>query len=191
MTICPPSSSISARTASIATRRRPEAPRLSHRARHRVPRAGALDAARSSASPPRKCGGRAIPDGGSVHLLEWPEIDAGWRDDALGANWDVIRAIRERVTESDRAAAPREGDRLEPRGRRSLVSRSGTGPRPARALADLAEICIVSEVGAEAESDGDRRDARPTIANAAAAGGICPRCRGRRSVRRCDEVVNG
>ena len=28
-------------------------------------------------SPPRKCGARAIPTRGSVHLLEWPEIPAG------------------------------------------------------------------------------------------------------------------
>ena len=40
------------------------------------------------------------PDRGSVHLLEWPEIDAGWIDETLGARWDLIRASRERVTES-------------------------------------------------------------------------------------------
>jgi isoleucyl-tRNA synthetase len=40
------------------------------------------------------------PDGGSVHLLEWPEIDAGWIDEALGDRWNLVRASRERVTES-------------------------------------------------------------------------------------------
>jgi isoleucyl-tRNA synthetase len=40
------------------------------------------------------------PEGGSVHLLEWPEIDADWRDEALGAKWDKIMAARERVTEA-------------------------------------------------------------------------------------------
>ena len=40
------------------------------------------------------------PDGGSVHLLEWPEIDAAWRDESLGAKWALVRASRERVTEA-------------------------------------------------------------------------------------------
>jgi len=40
------------------------------------------------------------PDGGSVHLLEWPEIDAGWVDEALSGRWTLVRASRERVTES-------------------------------------------------------------------------------------------
>jgi isoleucyl-tRNA synthetase len=90
------------------------------------------------------------PEGGSVHLLEWPEIDAGWRDDALAAKWAVIRHSRERVTEA-----------IEPL-RREKVIRSSLEARvlyPAAdveltetALADLAEIYIVSEVEA-AETD--------------------------------------
>ena len=40
------------------------------------------------------------PDGGSVHLLEWPEIDAGWLDEALGAKWALVRASRDEVTEA-------------------------------------------------------------------------------------------
>jgi isoleucyl-tRNA synthetase len=40
------------------------------------------------------------PGEGSVHLLEWPEIDSAWRDDALGCQWGLIRASRERVTET-------------------------------------------------------------------------------------------
>jgi len=40
------------------------------------------------------------PDGGSVHLLEWPEIDSAWIDEALGDRWNLVRASRERVTES-------------------------------------------------------------------------------------------
>ena len=90
------------------------------------------------------------PEGGSVHLLEWPEIDAAWRDDALAAKWAVIRHSRERVTEA-----------IEPL-RREKVIRSSLEARvlyPAAdveltetALADLAEIYIVSEVEA-AETD--------------------------------------
>jgi isoleucyl-tRNA synthetase len=41
-----------------------------------------------------------FPGRGSVHLLEWPEIDPAWADDGLGERWTSIRASRERVTES-------------------------------------------------------------------------------------------
>ncbi|WP_372917502.1 isoleucine--tRNA ligase [Sandarakinorhabdus sp.] len=36
-----------------------------------------------------------FPEAGSVHLLEWPEIDAGWRDEALGHNIAFARGLRE------------------------------------------------------------------------------------------------
>jgi isoleucyl-tRNA synthetase len=40
------------------------------------------------------------PDAGSVHLLTWPEVDAGWRDEALAARWTELRALRGQVTEA-------------------------------------------------------------------------------------------
>jgi isoleucyl-tRNA synthetase len=88
--------------------------------------------------------GTRYPEGGSVHLLEWPKIDAAWRDAALGAKWDAIRATRERVTES-----------IEPLRREKVIGSSlevtvrypdlELGLTQA-ALSDLAEIYIVSEV---------------------------------------------
>ena len=42
--------------------------------------------------------GTRYPDADSVHLLEWPEVDAGWRDEALWAKWQRLRAIRTAVT---------------------------------------------------------------------------------------------
>jgi isoleucyl-tRNA synthetase len=84
------------------------------------------------------------PDGGSVHLLEWPEIDAGWRDEALAAKWALIRHSRERVTEA-----------IEPLRREKAIGSSLEAKVlfPAAeldfadtALADLAEIYIVSQV---------------------------------------------
>ena len=36
------------------------------------------------------------PGHGSIHLLEWPEIDPAWRDDALGARWARLRASARR-----------------------------------------------------------------------------------------------
>jgi len=89
-------------------------------------------------------------DGGSVHLLEWPDIDSGWRDEALGSKWALVRATRENVTES-----------IEPLRREKLIGSS----LEARVLypdaqidlldtelPELAEIYIVSEV-APAQSD--------------------------------------
>ncbi len=38
-----------------------------------------------------------FPDAGSVHLLEWPVIDLGWRDDALGLRISRLRALRDEV----------------------------------------------------------------------------------------------
>jgi len=84
------------------------------------------------------------PGSGSVHLLEWPEIDDGWRDEALGAKWDLIRSTRERVTEA-----------IEPLRREKVIGSSLEAKvlYPDReldltdeSLADLAEIYIVSEV---------------------------------------------
>ena len=40
------------------------------------------------------------PDADSVHLLEWPEIDTGWRDDDLEAKWAALRELRLAVTEA-------------------------------------------------------------------------------------------
>ena len=42
--------------------------------------------------------GTRYPDAGSVHLLEWPEIDAGWINAELGADWDFIRRVRAEFT---------------------------------------------------------------------------------------------
>jgi isoleucyl-tRNA synthetase len=39
--------------------------------------------------------GTRYPDAGSVHLLDWPEIDAGWRDTALARQIGLGRHLRE------------------------------------------------------------------------------------------------
>jgi isoleucyl-tRNA synthetase len=83
-------------------------------------------------------------EGGSVHLLEWPEIRAGWRDEALGAKWELIRATRENVTESIEPlrrekviGSSLEAKVLYPDSQIDLLDTE---------LAELAEIYIVSEV---------------------------------------------
>jgi isoleucyl-tRNA synthetase len=128
------------------------------------------------------------PEGGSVHLLEWPAIDAGWRDDALAAKWDVIRCTRERVTEC-----------IEPL-RREKVIGSSLEARVAypdlelelthESLADLAEIYIVSEVvagqgeGIEVSRTDYSKCGRcwRLLPEVTEDGGLCARC---------EEVVHG
>ena len=128
--------------------------------------------------------GTRYPDEGSVHLLEWPEIDGGWRDEALGAKWDAIRAVRERVTE---AIEPLRRDKvigssLEARIAYPDLELDLTG----EALADLAEIFIVSEVAA---GGGEGIDVTRTgnlkcgrcwrhLPEVAEDGGLCARCEG-------------
>ncbi|KWV94777.1 isoleucine--tRNA ligase [Erythrobacter sp. AP23] len=80
------------------------------------------------------------PDGGSVHLLEWPQVPGVGAD---GAKWDKLRALREDVMEA-----------IEPL-RRDKVIRSGLEADvvvPAAAVpegfsdADLAELFITASV---------------------------------------------
>jgi isoleucyl-tRNA synthetase len=129
-----------------------------------------------------------FPDAGSVHLLEWPDIDAGWRDEALASKWALIRATRERVTES-----------IEPLRRDKVIGSSleakvaypdlelGLTQEP---LSDLAEIYIVSEVvpGEGEGIDVTRSDYLKCgrcwrlLPEVGEDGGLCARCEG---------VVNG
>ena len=128
------------------------------------------------------------PDGGSVHLLEWPAVDSAWADEALGAKWDLIRSTRERVTES-----------IEPLRREKVIGSSLEArilypdlelDLTDEDLADLAEIYIVSEV-APGENEGievTRTDRLKCgrcwrhLPEVAEDGALCSRC---------EDVVNG
>jgi isoleucyl-tRNA synthetase len=129
-----------------------------------------------------------FPEGSSVHLLEWPEIDAGWRDEALAAKWALIRHSRERVTEA-----------IEPLRREKAIGSSLEAKVlfPAAeldfadmALADLAEIYIVSEVepgagdGIEVSKADHAKCGRcwRLLPEVEEEGALCARCEG---------VVNG
>ena len=128
------------------------------------------------------------PDQGSVHLLDWPVIDPSWSDPELGAKWELIRSTRERVTES-----------IEPLRREKVIGSSLEAKilypnlelgLTDEALADLAEIYIVSEVR---PGENDRIEVSRTDHNK------CGRCwRHLPEVRddgdlcgRCEGVVNG
>ncbi len=128
--------------------------------------------------------GTRYPDGGSVHLLDWPEIDPAWRDEALGAKWDLIRATRERVTEA-----------IEPLRREKVIGSSLEAKilypemeldLTDEALAELAEIYIVSEVmpGGTDTISVTRSDHEKCgrcwrlLPEVAEDGGLCGRCEG-------------
>jgi isoleucyl-tRNA synthetase len=79
---------------------------------------------------------------GSVHLLVWPEVDAGWLDSALGERWSMIRSSRDQVNEA-----------IEPLRREKVVRSSlEADVRMAGVPADVdfAEMCIVASVTEDA-----------------------------------------
>ncbi len=57
--------------------------------------------------------GTRYPEGGSVHLLEWPELPNGLLDEALGQKWAELRGSRQMVTE-----------RIEPMRREKVIGSS-------------------------------------------------------------------
>ncbi len=42
--------------------------------------------------------GTRYPDGGSVHLLTWPQVDAGWLNEDLRMRWELLRRYRAKLT---------------------------------------------------------------------------------------------
>jgi isoleucyl-tRNA synthetase len=80
--------------------------------------------------------GTRYPDGGSVHLLEWPEVP---HVDADEAKWNALRALRTSVTEA-----------IEPMRREKVIGSSleaeVTLPELPASAEELAELFIVSAV---------------------------------------------
>jgi isoleucyl-tRNA synthetase len=137
--------------------------------------------------------GTRYPEGGSVHLLEWPEIDAAWRDAALASRWDRLRTLRSLVTEAV------EPMRREKKIGSSLEAEIMLGPlgdedRALVASVPFEEICITASVSV-APKDGQTESVTVTPTDRRK----CGRCwRHLPEVKedgdlcdRCDEVVNG
>ncbi|KAB7644837.1 isoleucine--tRNA ligase [Polymorphobacter fuscus] len=134
--------------------------------------------------------GTRFPAGGSVHLLEWPAIDAGWRDTALAERWERLRALRSLATMAIEPARRDKliGSSLEAR----LVIGAGHADAALIASVDFAELAIVSEVelliDAEIEtgirvSTEKSHDARCErcwryLPDVAEESGLCGRCAG-------------
>jgi len=90
------------------------------------------------------------PDRGSVHLQQFPEISAEWRDDALAAKWSKIRKVRRVVTGAletvrrlEKDDPNRIGSSLEAA---PVVHITDADLMVAIADCDMAEICITSQI---------------------------------------------
>ena len=89
------------------------------------------------------------PDAVSVHLEAFPDVPEAWRDPALAAKWDRVRAVRSVVTgalEVERAHK-RLGSSLEAA---PLVFIVEDALREALAGVDFADVCITSDIAIQA-----------------------------------------
>ncbi len=135
--------------------------------------------------------GTRFPDAGSVHLLEWPDIEAAWQDEALAKQFMLARKLREEVylKLEELRRAKSVGSFLE-----ASVTIASTHADRIAALAglDLAELLLVAEVSL---THGDADSLTVEKADLAK----CARCwRHLPDVTpetelcgRCDAVVNG
>jgi isoleucyl-tRNA synthetase len=119
-------------------------------------------------------------DESSVHLVDFPETPANWRDPALAARWEAVRRVRRVVTgalEVERRDK-RIGASLEAA---PVVHVADAGTRAILAGTDFADICITSDLSlteAEAPADAFRLEDVPGVAvvPARAGGAKCARC---------------
>ncbi|HEY0598111.1 isoleucine--tRNA ligase [Sphingopyxis sp.] len=136
--------------------------------------------------------GTRYPEAGSVHLLEWPNVDAAWADIPLTMRWMRVRLFREEIVAT-----------VEPLRREKIVGSSLAAEIDFRIKqefdeqvfnsVDLAELSIVSSVTLEAERLPDDDEigfsatARPTenhkcgrcwrhLPEVEADGSLCNRC---------------
>jgi len=136
--------------------------------------------------------GTRFPDAGSVHLLTWPELDAGWGAGVDRAEWEKILTLRLTVNAE-----------IEPKRRAKELGSSNEAKvtigypddldRPRATTAELSEYLIVSDVGFEQTLHG------PTVIIHRSDDHKCGRCwRLLPEVKkdgdlcdRCTEVVGG
>ena len=114
--------------------------------------------------------GTRFPDAVSVHLLEWPEVDAGWLSPELGDRWIDLRALRLKISAE-----------VEPLRREKLVGSSlevdvraiGYNLVKAKWLSaiDVAELAIIADFQIDLPGDWElhSEDAHERVQNVAMA----------------------
>ena len=136
--------------------------------------------------------GTRYPDGGSVHLLEWPGVSPDWIDPRLAESWAELRALRLLVNGEiePKRRAKELGSSLEAK---VTIGLADQRDRPLANSADLAELFIVSDVGITESTQHAVAIVHRTdllkcgrcwrhLPEVAADGDLCARC---------DEVVHG
>jgi isoleucyl-tRNA synthetase len=93
------------------------------------------------------------PDGGSVHLLEWPPIGADWADARLAEQWAELRALRQVVSaEIEPKRRDKEiGSSLEAK---VVIGLPDGRDRPNLTSDELAELLIVSDATIDTVAHG-------------------------------------
>jgi isoleucyl-tRNA synthetase len=97
--------------------------------------------------------GTRFPDAGSVHLLEWPEVDPTWADARLAEQWAELRVLRQIVS------AEIEPKRRDKEIGSSLEAKVAIGlpddrDRPNVTHDELTELLIVSDAVIETTAHG-------------------------------------
>ena len=95
--------------------------------------------------------GTRFPDAGSVHLLEWPEVDAGWADEVRLTNWERLRVVRSIVLSE---VEPQRREKIIGSGLECDVRLSFDKDDRMASLfptVDFSELCIVATVGQDFE----------------------------------------
>ena len=89
--------------------------------------------------------GTRYPEGGSVHLLEWPDVSPGWRDDDLRMKWERLRDLRAGLTAE---IEPLRREKVIGSSLEAQVTAIAYEPADAALLrsADFAEIAITAPV---------------------------------------------
>jgi isoleucyl-tRNA synthetase len=102
--------------------------------------------------------GTRYPDGGSVHLLDWPEIDAGWRNQDLAEKWSRLRSVRDNV--NGMLEEMRRNKTIGASLEAELDVQIGAQVDLAElASLDMSEICIVAAARFQRLRDGAGNDA--------------------------------
>lgn len=94
-----------------------------------------------------------FPEADSVHLLDWPAIDATWADEKLAAQWEELRSLRQ-VVSAEIEPKRRDkviGSSLEAR---IVIGLPAERERPNVTADELAELLIVSEATIDTVSHG-------------------------------------
>jgi isoleucyl-tRNA synthetase len=112
--------------------------------------------------------GARFGDADSVHLQLFPTLPASWRDAALAAKWETIRAVRRRITSAI------ESERNDGQIKSSLQAKAAvplmSGEDGLLTADEWAEVAIVSAV------ELDPTFARPFVTITPAPGTKCARC---------------